>query len=132
VEIPKLYPDDLEKVYVHHDAASSHTAKFTEAYSAKLKAENGVTLIRKQDIPVKSPDASPMDFFGFGLLKQRLFRNKVKTMTGLWKVLKEEWGKVTQETVNKVMDSWKLRCRHIYQGSGEHVEQTKKIHRRRV
>lgn len=32
-EIPKLCGEDASKVYVHHDAASSHTAKFTADYT---------------------------------------------------------------------------------------------------
>jgi hypothetical protein len=130
--IPKLYPGETSKVYLHHDAASSHTARLTQAYAKDVYDRLGITIINNRDIPVKSPDASPMDFFGFGFMKQQLFRRKATSMDGLWKVLKEEWRKVTIEMVNKVMESWKRRCRLIYQGDGEHVEQTKKIHQRRI
>lgn len=130
--IPKLYGEDSSKVFIHHDAASSHTARLTAAYAQEVKEKFGMTIIAKEDIPVKSPDASPMDFFGFGYLKQRLYRRKVKTMDGLWKALREEWGKVTPEMAQKVMESWKRRCRAINLKSGEHIENHIAIHKRKI
>jgi hypothetical protein len=37
---------------------------------------------------VKSQDGSPLDFYGFGNLKQKLYSSKVTTLNGLWKGLK--------------------------------------------
>jgi hypothetical protein len=71
--VPKLYPGETSKVYVHHDAATSHTARLTRDYAKDLHDRLGITIINNKDIPVKSPDASPMDFFEFGFLKQKLF-----------------------------------------------------------
>lgn len=132
VYIPRLYGEDACKVFIHHDAATAHTAKITAAYAEEVKQKYGITIIRKEDIPVKSPDASPMDFFGFGYLKQRLFRRKASTLDGLWKVLQEEWNKVTPELALKVMESWKKRCRLINSKSGEHIENCKLIHKRKL
>ena len=69
VQIPKLYPGETLKIVVHHDAASSHTAKKTTAYANDLKRKLGITIIPKQDIPIKSPDTSPLNFFWFWVSK---------------------------------------------------------------
>lgn len=130
--VPKLYGEDTSKVFVHHDAAPSHTSRATAAYAADLKSRLGISIIDKSEIPVKSPDTSPMDFFGFGYLKQRLFRRRAKTLEGLWKVLKEEWDKVGPEMTKKVIESWKLRLRTVNKRNGEHIEHCKQIHRRKV
>jgi hypothetical protein len=132
VEVPKLYPGECDKVFVHHDAASSHTARNTQAYATHLKQNLGITLIQNKEIPVKSPDASPLDFYGFGHLKQALFKRKATTLEGIWKVLVDEWKKVTPETCRKVFNSWKRRLLTISKRHGEHVENTKIIHRRRI
>ena len=84
-EIPKLCPGETAKVYVHHDAASSHTARFTQQYAADLQARTGITLIANTDIPVKPPDGSPIDFFGFGYLKQQIYKRRASRIPGLWK-----------------------------------------------
>jgi len=131
-EVPKLYPGELEKVIVHHDKASSHTAKRTANYSANLKQRLGITIIPNSEIPVKSPDLSPMDFFGFGLLKQRLFKRRVRSLDGLWKVLKEEWSKIPPKTIDNVMRVWKNRLSLVRKTNGLHVEPVSKTHYRKI
>jgi [histone H3]-lysine36 N-dimethyltransferase SETMAR len=123
-EIPRLYPGEEHKVFIHHDAASSHTAKKTVDYGKRVKENFGPTLISNQEIPVKSPDISPMDFFGFGFLKQKLFQRRATTLNGVWKSLNEEWNKVTPEKAQEVFSSWKKRCRAVVKNNGRHIEQT--------
>lgn len=130
--LPKLYPGELHKIFVHHDKASSHTSRRTAQYATDLKNRLGISIISNEEIPVKSPDASPFHFYGFGYLKQRIHHRKATTLDGAWKLLKEEWNKVTPETVKKVFDSWKRRLRMIARSNGEHVEQTKAIHKRKL
>ena len=74
--LPKLYRNEMDKVFFHHDKASSHTSHLTTRYLEKMKRVLGISYIDKEDIPVKTPDASPLDFFGFGYLKQRLGKRK--------------------------------------------------------
>ena len=52
VEIPKLYPGEEHKVFVHHDKATSHTSRQTEACAAELESKLGIKIIRKSLIPV--------------------------------------------------------------------------------
>jgi len=129
--LPKLYPGELDKVFIHHDAASSHTSQKTTTYAKEVLNKHKITIIPKSEIPVKSPDCSPLDFFGFGYLKRRVFWRKPKTMRGLWKVLKSEWSKIDQGMVDRTFQSWKRRCRLIVKKGGNHIENTKDIHRRR-
>jgi len=132
VEVQKKYGKETSKVTVHHDLASSHTSKETAAYAADLKSRLGISIMKNSEIPVKSPDLSPMDFFGFGYLKQRLFNRHASTIEGLWKVVQEEWNQVTQKMVTNVMNSWKKRCRLIRVTNGLHVEPIAQLHRRRL
>jgi hypothetical protein len=50
-----------------------------------------INSIDKQQIPVKSLNASLCDFFAFGVLKQRHFNRNAKTLNGVWKVSKSVW-----------------------------------------
>lgn len=129
VRLPKKYPGELHKVVIHHDAATSHTARKVVAYAKEVKQKFGITIIEKSQMMVKSPDASPMDFFGFGYLKRKLFKRRPKNFDGLWKVINEEWKKVDLAMIERVMASWKRRCRLIAKVSGSHIEQTRDIHR---
>jgi len=129
--IPALYPGEMHKVYFHHDKASSHTSKITQEYLKNLQIRTAIDYIDNKDIPVKSPDASPLDFFAFGFLKQKLFNRRASTLDGIWKLLKEVWASISVQDIQKVYMSWKKRCRLITKNDGEHIEQTRQIHRRR-
>jgi len=126
-EVPKLYPGELEKVTFHHDAASSHTSNKTALHLKELEENFGIKAIPKSEIPVKSPDTSPMDFYGFGMLKQQLSSCRVKTLGGLWKFLQKEWNGVSHETVREVFKAWKRRLRMVKVTKGGHIEQIKKF-----
>lgn len=128
--IPKVYGADMSKVTIHHDAATSHTCKKVEAYAAEVERKWGIKIIKKSHIPIKSPDASPLDFFGFGYLKRRVYLKKPKSIKGLWKLLQSEWSKVDQNLVERTYESWKRRLRMIASGMGNHIENSRKIHNR--
>ncbi|XP_023233220.1 RB1-inducible coiled-coil protein 1-like [Centruroides sculpturatus] len=100
-EIPKLYPGEEAKVTLHHDKASSHTARYIIAYLQKLKTNGGPNHIPAEDIPTKAPDIL-MDFFGFGFLKQRLFL--CKTLDGHWKIDKNTFDNLHVE-IQKALEA---------------------------
>ena len=83
--VAKLDPGETHKVFIHDDAASSNTAKKTAQYARDLDQKTGMTIIPNPEIPVKSPGTSPMDFFGFGVLKQKLHLRKGSTFDGVRK-----------------------------------------------
>src|SRR5277367_4093469 len=62
-EIIKLYGEEACKVFVHHDAASAHTANKTKPYTQELETKLGIPIIDKEHIPVKAPDTSSLDFY---------------------------------------------------------------------
>ena len=64
VLLPRLYPYEMDKMFLHHDKVSNHTATFTTSYLVKMKEELGVLNISKEKIHDKTPDDSPRDFSG--------------------------------------------------------------------
>jgi hypothetical protein len=130
--IPYLYPNEMHKVFLHHDKASSHTCNITQRYLEEASAKFGIRYIKNSRIMVKSPDGSPLDFYGFGNLKQKLYSTKVTTLNGLWKKAKEIWNSISKTEVDRVYGSWKRRCRLIHKKSGNHIEHTKNLHKRTI
>ena len=121
-EIPALYGADAIKVWLHQDKASSHTSASTRHFLGEMERETGIHSIPFSDIPVKSPDASPMDFCAFGLLKRALGSRRPRTLTGLWKVCQEEWNKLDTLVLRRSLLHWKLRCRAIVHERGRQIE----------
>ena len=83
IHLLKLYPNEMHKIFWHHNKATAHTAENTQQYLRDIQTKYDITFIQNKDIPVKSPDCSPMDFFGFRFLKQKLFHRRAKTLDGV-------------------------------------------------
>jgi hypothetical protein len=89
--IPALYDQKATKVFAYRDKIASPNSKTTLALMTKIEIEKGIKPIPYSCIPVKSPDASPKDFCGFGCLKRALKNRHSSTLEGLWKVCCEDW-----------------------------------------
>ena len=126
--LPRLYGKDINKVFFYHNKASSHTADLTEDFLEEMKTELGINYLDKEDIPVKCPDGSPLDFFGFGYLKQGISKRRARTLEGVWKIAQEVWSGIDLPTIERTFADWKRRLRKISAKNGEHIEQTKSIH----
>ena len=122
----------MNKICFQHDKAKPHTALLTQNYLEQLKIEMGISYIVKKDIPVISPDTAPLDFYGFGHLKQRLATSRAKTIDGIWKFLQQVWSQIPKHTVNKVYSEWKRRLRLVSKRDGAHIENIRNIHKRSV
>lgn len=129
-ELPRVYGGELDKVFFHHDGAPSHTAKKTTEYLENVHNSIGINYIKKDEIPPYSPDVSPLDFFGFGLLKHQLKLRRPRTIDGLGKIACEVWMKVEPEICNVAIEGWKRRLRLVAKRSGSHIEHIKSLHDR--
>jgi len=130
--LPDLYPGEMSKLLFHHDKASSHTSHLAAHYLEMMRSQHGLTFLSKEDIPVKGPDISPLDFYGFGFLKQKSKKCRATTLQGLWLHCKKVWSEVTPEICRDVFKSWKVRLRYVSRNNGGHIEHLKKIHRRSI
>ena len=126
------FGQDINKVVIHHDKASSHTAKKTRQFMDEMTEKFGIRFLEKEDIPVKGADISPLDFFGFGFIKQKIKSSRARTEKGIWKKCQETWSQVTPDVCKRVFDAWKRRCRMVVRKDGGHVEHTNHIHRRKI
>lgn len=126
--LPEIYPEGLVNVWVHHDAASSHTCAATQNYIEQVSHKTGIRFIKNDQIPVKSPDCSPLDFFGFGYLKGKLAKRRISSLDGLKRAAKEEWRSISDDTVTKVFYAWRHRLKMIVSKRGKHIENVKNLH----
>lgn len=128
----KLYPWELQKVFIHHDAATSHTSKLTQEYVAIVKKNYGITVTKNANIPIKSSDVNSCNFFAFGHLKKQLKQRRPKKFEGLWKVYSSIWSRISQEQIRKIYFSWKRRLLLVIIVKGEHIEHIKKIYKKKL
>lgn len=118
-DVPRLFPGAASRDMVfHQDSAASHTAKNTLEF---LKERN-VNYISPDEWMPKSPDAAPMDFGIWGILKRRLQKRKIRSLLGLKRALLDEWNKLEQPLINRVLCSWPKRCKLIHRCHGLQIE----------
>lgn len=75
---------------------------------------------------------SPLDFFGFGYLKGRLAKRRVKTLRGLKSAAKQEWALRSDELVQRVFKAWQYRLKLLVEKHGNHIENVEKLHNEHV
>lgn len=104
-DVPCLFTGRENDTVFHQASASSLTAKMTIDFLKKHKVSY---------VTSKSPDAAPIDFGIWGVLKCRLQKCKIFTTTGLTKALKDKRNKLEQSCINWTLESWPRRYRMIY------------------
>ena len=104
--------------------------KNTTEFMDRAHETHGITFIRKKDIPVKSPDASPLDFVGFGYLKQKLKERHIFSIAQLRDIANNIWTEIPNELVMRVFQSWRKRLILIRENKGNHIENVSQLHRK--
>ena len=82
-----------------------------------LKPDN-FTLI---DWPPQSLDLNPIQNVWKALGERSKARNP-KTTEQLWNALQEEWNKITQQDINKLISSCSRRCQNVIEAKGLHTK----------
>ncbi|CAF4071861.1 unnamed protein product [Rotaria sp. Silwood1] len=101
-DVPRLFPGNkIKEMVLHHD--------------------NAPVITPEEWLP-KSPDAAPMDYSIWGILKQRARKHNVSTLNGLKNAIKHEWENLEQDVINNALKEWPKRCRLIYYAQGSHIE----------
>ena len=101
------------------DGARSHTARYTIAWMQ----QNMPDFIEPENWPANSPDLSPVDYCVWEILKQKVYRVKIRNVTHLKERIVEKWEEVTQESINKAIDQWRMRMKKCVEVGGKHIEQ---------
>lgn len=99
------------------DHASSHDAKNTQLWlSQNLRQFYG-----KEDWPAKSPDLNPIENL-WSILKEKIDRQKVQTITGLKKSIINSWNSIDVNDLHKLIDSMKTRRSQVRTSKGGYTK----------
>jgi hypothetical protein len=84
--MPSLYPNDIDKALFHDNTSSYPTVGQTKAYLEQLKGELGISYIVTKDIPVCTPDASPLGFSSLDILNKIFQKDLPEFWNKIWKL----------------------------------------------
>lgn len=74
------------------------------------------------DWPPYSPDLNPLDFFLWGYLKDRIYRDRPKSLDELRKAIENEIRAISGDMLQRVIEGFEHRLRHVITAGGYHFE----------
>lgn len=99
------------------DRDTTHTSRITKDWCTRLN-------IMKYT-PAKSPDLNPIELL-WNIIEPRVMARNPQTKAQLKRFVKEEWGKLTQDEIDKCIDHVISLIPQIIEANGDYVEVTRK------
>lgn len=93
-----------------HDNDPKHTSKFVKEFITKKK-------IRVLDWPAQSPDLNPIEHL-WDELGRRVQEKKHSNKRELWESLQKEWTNITEDSINRLIESMPRRCAAVIASKG--------------
>lgn len=125
---PQIDEYDLRDHHFQQDGAPPHTTR----ENLELSRENfGPRVIARRfpDLfseglawPPYSPDLSPLDFFLWGYVKDKVYKNNPKTISELKTAVGNIIRDVPADMLQKSIGSFERRCRMLIHTNGQHIE----------
>ncbi|KAI6648262.1 hypothetical protein LOD99_12071 [Oopsacas minuta] len=112
----------IPKSWFQQDGATPHTANITINWLKEHFKHRVVSKRYKIGWPPYSPDLSPPDFFLWGYLKDRVYKDRPKTITDLKQKIKDEVKGIKRSVLESVMENFTLRMQKCKNQSGCHLE----------
>lgn len=120
--------DDWGEFYFQHDGAPPHT---TALNLGLLKERFGSKVIARSfpemfdcglAWPPYSPDLSPLDFFLWGYVKDKVYQENPKTLTELKNRIIELISAIPADMLQRAIGSFERRLRMVTHTAGYHIE----------
>lgn len=115
-DIAKLYPDG--NFLLQQDGATSHTSK----KSLQWITENFDNFLKPESWPPCSPDLNVMDYYVWGALQSMVYASPIKNLACLKNRIRSCWKKLSQKSINRAIDQFRIRLRFVVMSSGGHCE----------
>ena len=117
---------NMDTLWWQQDGAPPHYAKCVREMLHSRFGERWIGRGGPVEWPPRSPDLSPLDFFLWGYLKRRVYRNRPTSLQDLKENITEECSRIPSETLEKVVSNCyrrMLRCKENNGGHFEHLLQ---------
>lgn len=117
--VGELQQNEIEEGYFQNDNATAHTARETREY---LRQVYDNRVIGAGIWPPRSPDLTPLDFFMFGFLKNKIYINRMHSVIELRNAIINAVQSITPEQLRNVFEGMKKRIDACVNSGGGHFE----------
>ena len=115
----RLDDEELPIGYFQQNGATSHTS---HASIAEIQSFSGDRVISKGLWPPRSPDLTPSDYFLWGYLKGRVYRNKPPTIDALKANITGEIEAVTADVLTRTFQNMARRVQFCLDANVGHFQ----------
>lgn len=119
---------DLLDHHFQQDGAPPHTTRenltlLRDNFGSKVIARNFPETFKEGIAwPPYSPDLSPLDFFLWGYVKDRVYKNNPKSLVELKLAIETTIEAIPIETLQKTVENFERRVRMLIHTGGRHIE----------
>ena len=108
--------------YFQQDGATCHTTRLN--MEILRQTFPGRLILRFGDVewPARSPDQSPLDYFFWGYIKGKVYRNKPTNITQLKAAIEEEIQSIGQEMLTRAMNNFRHRAKICVRSGGHYLK----------
>lgn len=110
------------ETWFQQDGATCHTSNQSLAVVNQLFPEKVISRRGTINWPPRSPDLTPLDYFMWGYLKQKVYANKPRTLLQLKHNIRTEMAAISGEMCRRVVANFRFRLEECQQSEGQHLD----------
>ena len=118
--VNQLTDDELTTGYYQQDGGTCHTSNASMREIERFFFQDRI--ISKNLWPTKSPDLTTADFFRWGLLKGKVYKNTPRTIEKLKDAIRQEIQDVNVDTSGKVFQNLEKRIQVCLDVKGDQFQ----------
>ena len=121
--MPSIREDfEDEEFYFQQDGAPPHYHSDVRSFLDEVLPNRWIGRRGFVEYPPRSPDLTPLDFFLWGYLKDKVYATKPATVTELREAIEHECVQIPRELFHDVCDSIAWRCQQCLDQNGRQFE----------
>lgn len=121
--LPSLDQEELQHIYFQQDGCPAHSTFIIRDFLNLHFPERWIGRHGPIHWPARSPDLTPMDFFLWGYLKQKVYKERIgNDVNGLKLRITEAVREINVEMLHKVYKQFRKRVEDCAVCGGEYVE----------
>ena len=113
----------VSRMYFQQDGAPAHFSSDVRAWLDEKFTGRWIGRRGSIEWAARSPDLTPLDFFLWGYVKQKVYQQPIKDVDDLKQKIMNAIELISQETCNNVFSEFKKRLLLVQEQNGAHIEQ---------
>lgn len=120
--IQQLVGNDFGQTWFQQDGAAPHYALIARNYLDEIFVGRWIGRRGAIEWPARSPDLTPLDYFLWGHLKDRVYRTTPRNIDELKQRIKDEIAAIPPETIQRAVETFNNRIAFCQEVNGEQFE----------